>query len=703
MTALALALVILGAGGPDAPVDFDTEIMPILTRAGCNAGSCHGAAVGRGGFKLSLLGSEPDADYDALANQLEGRRLNLAEPSESLIVLKATGVMPHGGGLRLKPSGPGAERLMSWIQAGAPRARARRLLRFDVQPADYLADRPGSAVAIRAIAEFDDGTTRDVTAWTVFTSSDSTAIEIVDQTARVHRRGRSTVIARFMDRIVPMRFTIPLGDAAVDLAGEPRRNYVDDEVLATLEQLRVPAAPLADDASFLRRVRLDLTGTLPTVDEARQFVADADPAKRTRLVDRLLESPEYVDYWSYVWGKRLQISSAPLGDVGARTFHDWVRQQVARDTPLDEMARSLLLALGDAHLTGPPNFVRLAPNPRDHAEYVSRVFLGVRVACANCHNHPLDRWTQDDYHGLAAVFAKLDRGQHVRLIGRGDVIHPRTGEPARPKLPGGKFLPAGCDNRAAVAEWFTAPGNPLFARSAVNRLWSALFGRGLVEPVDDLRETNPATHPGLLDRLAAEFVESGYRARPILRRIATSATYARSSQADTASAFDQRFYSRALPRPLEPEVLADAIAIVTGVHDQYGTQPLGTRAVQLCDPRVPAPALDILGRCSRTASCETDAAASAGLPRTLHLINGELLNRKITAVDGWLRAMHDRGLDSSEFVESIYWRALGRPPRDSERTQWQKRVEESGPDDRLALFEDLFWAVLTCREFVSNH
>jgi hypothetical protein len=703
MIPTGLLLVAIAAPPPRA-IDFDTEIVPVLTRAGCNAGACHGAAAGRGGFRLSLLGGDPAADHDAIVHELEGRRVNLARPDESLVLVKPTGAMSHQGGIRLDIEGPGAKRITDWIAAGAPRLKARRLTRFEVGPVDRVVEKVGAEVPLRASARFDDATSEDVTAWTVFTTTDPAAVEIDADGARatVRRRGQHVVIARYLDRVAPIRLTLPLADTPVDHAKEPRASFIDDEVLRTLTVLRLPVSPPADDAMFLRRVRLDLTGMLPPPEEVEAFLADRAADKRAKLVDRLLNSDAFADYWAYRFASLLRVRALPNEKAGAAAFHGWIREQVRRGTPLDAVARELVTAVGDSHTVGPANFARLTTDARGQAELVGQVFLGVRLQCANCHNHPLDRWTQDDYHGLAAVFAKLDRGRVVKVGTRGAVTNPRTGEPAVPRIPGVRYLDPGTDGRPEFAAWLTAPDNSQFARATVNRLWRAMFGRGLVEPADDLRDTNPATHPELLARLADDFVRHGCDVRHTLRLIALSETYGRGGTALPGNRADDRFYSHAYRRPLEAEVLADALADVTGVSDKYGDEPAGTRAVTLSDPRTPAPSLDILGRCSRESSCE-GASAGAGLSAKLHQLNGELVNRKVAASEGRLHRAIAAGRSDDEIVAEFYLLALGRRPSAAECDYWRGQRAVAGNDGRTAWLEDFVWSLLSCAEFRTNH
>lgn len=700
MTAPSWLLLAVLAAGQGRATDFDTEVVPVLTRAGCNAGSCHGAAAGRGGFRLSLLGGDPAADFDAIVQELEGRRVNLARPRESLLLAKPTGELPHKGGIRLEPGGAGANRLGAWIVAGARRGAARRLTDFEILPKAKVVDRLGSVVRLSATARFDGGKAEDVTAWTVFTAGDPAAVELdEDANAAVRRRGQHIVVARFLDRVVPVRLTLPLSDHPVDLSGEPRANFLDEEVYRSLSLLRVPVSPRADDVTFLRRLRLDLTGRLPTPGEVATFLKGGAPDKRAALIDKLLSGEEFVEYWTYRFRLLFRARSLPGEPAAVQAFSGWIRGQVRKGTPMDQVARSLVTATGDSHSHGPANFSRLAGDARGQAELVGQTLLGVRLQCANCHNHPLDRWTQDDYHGLAAVFARLERGRHVRVASRGAVTNPRTGEPALPRLPGARYLDASQDGREAFAVWLTGPDNPYFARAMVNRLWKAMFGRGLVEPDDDLRDTNPATHPELLDQLAKDFVQHGYDVRHTLRRIARSETYGRSSVALPANQADDRFYSHAYRRSLPPEALADALADVTGVPDRYGDLPLGTRAVALVDPRTPAPSLDVLGRCSRSTTCD-EGAVGGGLAGKLHRLNGELINRKVAARDGRLHRLIAAGKSNEEIVAEFYLRALGRSPAEAERRQWAKRLAGA---DRAERLEDFVWALLNASDFATNH
>lgn len=686
-------------------VDFQTQIVPLLTKAGCNTGACHGSAAGRGGFKLSLYASDPMADYDAIVRDRAGRRVNLAAPEQSLLLLKPTAMLDHGGEMRIEPGTEAEELLWRWIVSGAPDVQSRQLQDFSAEPNEITVGKLGEDLEISTLARFDSGE-EDVTRWTVFTPDDAAAIELdpnKDGLLRVHRPGIHTILARYMNRVEPVRILAPLNDDAVDLSAEPRANFVDDYIYSTLERLRIPPSGIVDDAGFLRRVRLDLTGTLPEPEEVISFLNDDRPDKRAFIVQEMLESEDFVEYWTHQFSKLLRIRSQPKDTQGARAYYGWLKEQIAQRRPFDEIAKALLTSIGDTHKVGPANFHRMASDARAEAELVSEALMGVRLRCANCHNHPLDHWTQDDYHGLAANFARLQRGKIVRLAGRGEVIHPRSGEPAIPKIPSERYLDSEGGHQKAFAEWLTQRENPYFSRAIVNRLWKYTMGRGLVEPVDDMRSTNPGTHPKLLHRLAAEFEDHGYDIRHLLRILCTSTTYARSCHPVPGNESDDRFYSRALVKPLDAEVLADAITNVTGVAGQYGDEPTGTRAIALFDGRIESDVLDILGRCSREESCDSGERSIGGLSRTLHLINGQLLNAKILAPSGRLGESLRMGEHSNRIVDGIYLRALGRLPTELEQEYWQQEFASVGAEQRETVAEDFLWSILTCQEFVTNH
>lgn len=693
--------------GDAAPIDFDTQVIPVLTRAGCNSGACHGSAAGRGGFKLSLYGGDPRADYEAIALELESRRVNLKSPGDSLVVLKPTGWVEHGGGDPLDADGPGAELLRRWIGEGAGRGTDRRLTDLEVSPRRQVLVRLGETAQLSAAARFDNEPVQDVTAWTVFAPEDPAAVDIdAAGRATVLRRGRHVVIARFLDRVVPLELIVPLSDSPVDLASAPRGNFIDEFIYHQLQTLRLPVSPPADDATFVRRVFFDLTGRLPTPDDAVAFQDDQSPDKREQLVQRLLRSDEFTTCWTYRLAGLLRIRPRSPDGEDARAYQQWLRRQVAEGAPYDRIARELITAAGDTWEYGPANFYLTAGDARTQAEFVSELFLGVRLRCANCHNHPLDRWTQDDYHGLAAIFAGIERGRVIRDSGKGEIIHPRTGEAADRRIPGERFLADAGDARTALAEWVVADENPYFAAAIVNRLWKSLMRRGLVEPADDLRATNPATHPELLARLTADFVEHGCDLRHTIGRICASAAYARSALPVEGNAEDDRYYSHAIVRPLEPEVLLDALADVTGVPEPFGKELPGTRAIALVNSQAESAALDVLGRCNRTDTCEVSAGVtpSGGMTLKLHLLNGDLINARLANPEGRLARLLAGQPSGEKLVEQFYLLALSRRPTSDEAAYWQSQFSVANTDAEFrTVAEDFVWGLLTCREFATNH
>lgn len=710
---LLLAGVLAAAPESDRPPHFETEIIPVLTKAGCNAGSCHGSAAGRGGFQLSLWGSDPSADYAELVEEYEGRRVNLVDPEESLVLRKPTGLTGHEGGIPLPLESAGADRLRRWIAAGAPFGPDRPLESFDVSPLTQVVKR-GEPVPLRAHAAFAKESSQDVTNWTVWKPTDASAVTIDPKTtiATVHRPGQHVIIARFLDRVVPIQLLVPYGDEPVDLAQEPRGNFIDEFVDRRLEDLSLPPSPRTDASEFLRRVSLDLTGRLPDPETVTAYLRletqlpEDISIHRQKLVEDLLNSDEFVEYWTFRLGELLRIGGNRGGIDRAIVFEAWLEKQIRGRTPMDEIARELITANGDPLEYGPANFYLVAGDARGQAEYVSQAFLGVRLRCANCHNHPLDRWTQDDYHGFAAVFARVDRGKEIKQKSFGNVIHPKTGEPAIPRIPGAKYLENTGDLRLPVAEWLTSEENAYFSTAIVNRLWKEMMGRGLVDPTDDLSETNPATHPELLEKLAADFVEHGFDIRHTLRRIALSQTYQRQSAPTGINRLDDRFYSHMPARPLSAEVLMDAWGDVTGVSERFPDAEPGTRAISLVSPQIESRSLDVLGRCDRGGDCETGSAAgtTGSLAAKLHVLNGSVLNEKLRSKNGRLQAMIQSKKSDETILEELYLRALSRPPNEKEKAFWLKQFTEAKSNEtRRAVFEDFLWSLLTCQEFRANH
>lgn len=688
-------------------VDFDSRIIPILTKSGCNSGACHGAAAGRGGFRLSLLGADPESDYQQIVFALEGRRIHRVRPERSLILLKSSEQIEHGGDVALAEDSAGAAIIREWIRDGAERGTKRKLVALEVSPTRQLVTSFPAKLDLKAVARFDDGHVEDVSAWTVFTSTDPVSVSISthnDQPqAHLLRRGQHVVIARFLNRVVPMQLIVPLTDLDVNHSGESRMNFVDDEVLRLLSDLRIPVSASAPDNLWLRRITLDLTGRLPDISALTAFQNEQGSEKRERKVEELLHSDAFVDFWTLRLAKLLRIHSLPEEEEIVDIYSSWLRAQLQSETPWNQVTHDLLTATGDSHQIGPANFSRMVSDPRDHAELVGQAFLGVRLGCANCHNHPLDRWTQDDFHGLAAVFGKLERGREVRVSKFGAVTNLRTGQPAVPRIPGVRNLSADGDPREAFADWLTTDAERYLARATVNRLWQAMFGRGLVEPADDLRETNPASHPELLQRLADDFADHRYDLRHTLKLLALSSTYGRSHMVRPENAADDRFYSHALKRPLEAEVLLDAISDVTEIPSEFPGLPSGTRAVQVIDPVQIAEPLDVLGRCSRVSGCDERVGAADGVAAQLHLLNGNLLNARITHPKGRLHQHLQMSHSPEEIIRDFYLRAFSRLPEPNELSGWIERVSHHDTKEQQQRLEDFAWSLLNSQEFREQH
>jgi Protein of unknown function (DUF1549)/Protein of unknown function (DUF1553) len=702
---LVMLLPMFASTAVGQSVDFDSQIVPLLTRWGCNAGACHGAAAGRGELRLSLFGSNADADYHSLAVAFEGRRINLAKPELSLLLAKPTGRIDHGGDLVFDEDSAAADLLATWIQQGAKRGPRRKMTHFEVSPNQVLLTKQDATTQLRALAKFDNGPQVDVTAWTVFQCEDSGSVDLKLSPAQatVLRPGVHVVTARFLDRFVPISLALPFAES-IDPLSRPSSdtNYIDQAIDQRLRQLGLDSSPAVDDALFVRRVFLDLAGRLPRRDEVESYVAGTDREKKRVLVEQLLASQEFVDIWTLRFSRWLKVHSIPNEEPALQQYTQWIRDSLANNKPFDVMARELLLSDGDSHELGAANFHRMFSDARNQAELVGTFFMGTRIQCANCHNHPLDRWTQEDYHGLAAIFSRIDRGRIVRLTATGAVTNPRTGEPAIPRIPGQEYLTSDGDSRIKLVDWLTqSPESPL-ARTMVNRLWAVMMGQALVDPLDDMRESNLATHPELLDKLAKDFIEHDFSIRYVIGLIATSETYARSIQPTQANKLDSRFYSHRRPKPMEPEVLLDAINDVLGLLQIDSGHDVGTRAIALIDPQSPSAALDALGRCSRLGGC-SEAQQSLGLASKLHLINGDVINAKISDGRGRLQQLIRANKNDDDILEDFYLAALARRPSEAESAQWRAELKGLSSQERQMWLEDFVWSLLTSQEFSTNH
>lgn len=558
-------------------------------------------------------------------------------------------------------------------------------------------------MALRAIARFSDGEETDVTEWTVFRSDDPTSVEILHGPlrARCYRPGKHVIMARFWNRIVPVSVLLP-HEAKVDAQHRvaTSSSLVDSEIDAQLAKLNLVANQTADDATFLRRLRLDLTGRLPTPEELREFQSNGTAYSREKKIDELLESAEFSSFWALRMARWLKLRSSPDEPQAARAYSEWILQSIASRRPYNEMVRELLTAIGDSHVFGAANFTRSATDARQHAELVSSVFMGTRIQCANCHNHPFARWTQDDYHGLAAIFARFDRGRTVALKKQGAVTNLRTGESALPRLPGVRNLDETEPALESFVNWMLDKDNPHFAKAMVNRLWDAMMGRGLVAGVDDFRETNPPSHAQLLERLTADFVSNGYDLRRLLRIIACSDAYARSSNPQFQSNELEPWYGANISKPLLPEVLLDAIDdVLNSTSPEQGQSR--QRAIAWLDPTHASADLDALGRGSRSEVCQSQSQQQ-GLAAKLHAINGDLLNRRIADKGGRLQSYLRNGTAARTIVEDFYLRALAKQPNERQLGVWLVELNALTHEEQGRWLEDFVWAIVSSHDFSAN-
>lgn len=694
----AVAAFILSASALATDFSFRTDVLPILSKAGCNSGACHGAATGQGGFRLSLLGHDPEEDYWNITREFSGRRINLDAPHESLFLRKPTHQIEHEGGRKIKRDSDSYRKLVDWIRSGASYgSRSLKVARIEVTPPERFLSNTNEQVQLNVTAVLSDGTRREVTDLALYTSNDEGIAE-VDKTGLVltRNRGLTSIMIRYSGQVAAVRVAVPFQETIPDQQF-PIRNFIDREIATELKRLGIPASTLSEDAEFFRRVHLDLVGRLPDSEKVRNFLGDANTQNRNAIIEQLLASDDFTDFWTLKFADLLLISGKRGSEKATATYHHWLRDQLSQNTAWNKMAASLMTAEGDITESGPPNFYALASDPRDIAEYAGSIFLGTQIGCARCHAHPTDRWTQDDYYEFSATFAKVSRdGNVIGARSSSDLQYPKTRRTVLPRpLGDSETLPVESDPRVAMAKTLTA--DPLFARAMVNRVWKHLLGRGLVEPVDDLRPTNPATHPALLEKLAAEFREHNFDLRWLIKTIAGSSTYQLSSRTIPGNRQDDRFYSHAFLKPLPAQVLVDAIAQVTGEPEQFTGQPPDIRAIQLIGAQTESYALDVLGRCKREKTCETGASSGGGLAQALHLINGSTINHKLA--DGILAQLSSK--PTSGIIEELYFRALSRTPSEEESNFWKSTIETAS--NRPELLEDMLWTLLNSREFAFNH
>jgi hypothetical protein len=721
-----------------APRSFRHDILPVFSRLGCNSGACHGALAGKGGFRLSLRGYDPVTDHHNITRQMRGRRLELGEPGQSLLLTKPTGAVPHKGGVRFTTDSLDYKILAEWISTGAPGPATNdpQVERIEVVPSISNVQ-VGEKLRFFVRAYFSDGRSRDVTRWSKFTSTDE-AVARVDEDGWVEviGHGEGAISAWYSSQLAVGRVSSSYSNQVAPEVYEQlfENNFIDTYVHQQLKRLDLPPSPPVDDGQFLRRVFLDCIGRLPSLTETQEFLASEDPAKREKIIDHLLERSEFADYWSYRFSDILLINGTKLRPEAVKAFYKWIHENVERNTPWDRFVREIVTAKGSSFENGATNFYALHQDPETMTENICQAFMGLSIGCAKCHNHPLEKWTNDQYYGMANLFARVrakgwggdprngDGSRTIFVDSKGDLLQPLTGKPQQPTPLDGApldFDDPG-DRRDYLADWLTSKENPYFARSIANRVWANYFGVGLVEPVDDMRVSNPSSNEALLTALADYLVDNDYDLKSLMRLMMRSATYQRSSQPLPGNAAESRFYSRYYPKRLMAEVLLDAISDVTDVPTEFNQilfpgadvaatdfYPTGTRALELWDSAVNSYFLKTFGRNTRDITCECERSNEPSMVQVLHLSNGETLNGKLQSDQSRVAKLLETEAANAEILSEVFLRCLCRPPTDVEQTQLTVLLEEAQAaeepaTERLAV-EDLFWSLMTSREFLFNH
>jgi hypothetical protein len=733
LLAIGLAVGSFARTAAAEPVSFDRDAMAVLSKAGCNSGACHGNLNGKGGFKLSLRGEDPAADYQSLLRSADQRRVNRLDPAASLILQKPTGQVVHQGGLRFKRESLEYQILADWIAAGTPGpdANSPQVARVEVTPAEAVLIEPVREVQLTVVAHFSDGSRRDVTPLACFEATNRNVTIGHDGLVACETLGETTVLVRYLNQQLAMRLAFLPANPNFAFASPDAANYIDELVFGKLQALRMNPSSLVDDATFIRRATLDAIGLLPTADEARQFVSDPAPDKREQLIERLVARPEFAEHWALKWSDLLRNEEKVLDAKGVDLFSTWIRDWIAAGKPLDHFVRELVSARGSTYDNPPANFYRANRDPLTRGETAARLFLGVRLQCARCHNHPYDVWTQDDYYNWAAVFSRIDyqilankrrdrldkhefNGEQVVLIkDSGEVKNPRTGADAVPRFLGG-YAPAQHpveDRLPPLAAWLTSADNSAFVRSQVNFVWYHLLGRGIVEPIDDFRVTNPPSNPPLLDALASDFAANGFDLRALVRTIMTSRTYQLSAEPNDTNQGDESNFAKAIVRRLPAETLLDAQFQAIGAALEFNGYPEGTRAGQVkgtirvrSRDKRPASAdrfLKTFGKPERLLACECERSNETTLKQAFTLIGDEGLNDLLADESNRLADLAKSDLPPAEIAAVLYWSALTRAPNSDELAAAESLLLSA--EDRLAALQDLAWALVNSKEFVFRH
>jgi hypothetical protein len=710
-----LLLLVSIAALPAQPVTFLRDVAPVLNKAGCTSGPCHGAAKGKNGFKLSLRGYDPQFDYEALLYDLSGRRFNRAEPARSLLLAKPTQQVPHGGGLRFEKDSDYYKVIYKWIAQGVPFGDPAKdtVAAIEVEPKEINMPKPGESAQIKVLARFADGQTREVTREATI-DSNVPDVAKVDTSAKVsgERVGEATMLVRYQGKFSTVPVTILNPKPGFAWSQLPQHNYIDTHIDAKLQRLKIQPSPLADDATFLRRVTLDLTGQIPTPAEVRAFLADPAPTKlkRARLIDKLIARPAYTDYWTIKWGDLLQSSRKYLGEKGTFAFREWIRDSIASNKPYDKMVRELLTSRGSSYDEPAANFYRITRDPKLTMEKTTQVFLGVRMVCAQCHDHPFERWTQNQYFQMSAFFSAVglrpgyEVGEEIIYDQRAgyDMKHPKDSRVVAPEFLIASTRPVAIPNddrrRDALAAWLTSKENPFFAKAIANRVWSYFFGRGIIDPVDDIRASNPPVNPALLDALTNDFASHNFDLQHLMRTIVNSRAYQTSIATNEWNEKDGENFSHYMPRRMSAEALMDAVSAAAGARPNFPEVPEDLTATQLPDPHVGKDGfLDLFGRPSRESACECERRTDFSLPQALNLVNGTTISDAVADSKGRVANLVLSGKNDAAIVEELYLASLSRLPNKAESERGQKYLSGGS---RAVRAQDLLWALLNSKGFL---
>lgn len=714
--------------------EFRRHVLPVLSRLGCNTGACHGSLAGKGGFRLSLRGYHPEGDYQTISREARGRRIELADPAGSLLLTKPTGQVPHQGGLRLQAGSRDYQVLEQWIQQGAvpPADNDPALERLEVYP-DATRLGVGDSRPFLVTAVYSDGRREDVTDWAKFSSSDESVAKVDEHgQVTVLGPGDTSIVVWFSSRLEMARVTVPFPNELASTAYEEFQpaNFIDQHVLDRLRELRLQPSPRCSDMEFLRRAYLDTIGRLPQPAEVRLWSEDERPDKRRRCVDQLLAREEFVDYWTYRFSDLLLVNGRRLRPAAVDAYYGWLRSHVAQGTPWDQMVREILTARGSSVEQGATNFYALHQDPEAMTENACQAFLGLSIGCAKCHNHPLEKWTNSQYYAMASFFARVKAkgwggesrgGDGVRTLmvtGSGELMQPLTGRPQPPTPLDGTPLDFDTpgDRREYLADWMVSPENSYFRRAIANRLWANFLGQGIVEPVDDLRVSNPARNERLLQALSHYLVDHRFDLKSLMREILCSETYQRSSEPLQGNDEDRHYFSRYYPRRLTAEVLLDAVSQVTEVPSKFtqiaydgndfedtNLYPIGTRAVELKDSAIVSSFLQSFGRPERDITCECERSNTPSMVQVLHIHNGSTINERLRSSDSCVTRFAGASMDNEAVIREAFLRALTRAPTDRELERLAAELDSGDPQERRARIEDLYWGIMSSREFLFNH